>query len=349
MGPTPEKGERRAFSVAPGEAGTRLDRFLQGRAPDLSRTRLQALIAAGHVTVDGARSKASHRLRGGAAVTVTVPPPVPLALVAEPRPLEILYEDAAVLVVNKPTGLVVHPGPGHAGGTLVHALLAHCGVALSGIGGVRRPGIVHRLDRGTSGLLVVAKSDRAHLALARQFKARRVERRYLALVHGVVPRAEGIVETAIGRHPHNRLRMAVRPSGAGRPAMTRYRVLERFAAPAPLTLLAVELGTGRTHQIRVHLAHLGFPVVGDRTYGGRGLAPGDPDFSARVTALGGQALHAGVLGFTHPEGGAVLRFEAPHPPAFEALLTWLRDGAARARANPGSDGQEGTERAARRS
>src|SRR5262249_42176519 len=155
----------------------------------------------------------------------------------------------------KPAGLVVHPGAGHATGTLVHALLAHCGPALSGIGGVRRPGIVHRLDRGTSGLLVVAKTDRAHLVLARQLKARSVERRYLALVYGTVPRLEGVIETAVGRHPRDRLRMAVRPAGDGRPALTRYQVLERFESPAYLTLLAVRLGTGRTHQIRVHLDH----------------------------------------------------------------------------------------------
>jgi len=276
--------------------------------------------------VDGARPKASQRLRAGASVTVEVPPPAPLPLVPESIPLDIVYEDHAVLVVNKPAGLVVHPGAGHATGTLVHALLARCGPTLSGIGGVRRPGIVHRLDRGTSGLLVVAKSDRAHLALARELKARRVERRYLALVHGAVPRAEGVVETAIGRHPRDRRRMAVRPAGAGRAAVTRYRVLERFPAPVPLTLLGVQLGTGRTHQIRVHLAHLGFPVLGDRTYRRRGATPTDPDLVARTAALGGQALHAGVLGFQHPVSGATLRFEAPVPPAFAELLDWLRGG-----------------------
>lgn len=274
--------------------------------------------------VEGRRRKASYRLRADEAVAVEIPAPVPLALVPEPIPLDIVFEDGSVLVLNKPAGLVVHPGAGHATGTLVHALLAHCGAALSGIGGVRRPGIVHRLDRGTSGLLVVAKSDRAHLALARQLKARSVERRYQALVHGRVPREEGVVETAIGRHPQDRLRMAVRPPGAGRPAVTRYRVLERFAAPVPLTLLEVRLGTGRTHQIRVHLAHLGFPVVGDRTYRRRGTSLGDPELAGRVTALGGLALHAGGLGFSHPESGAPLRFETPLPPAFAALLAWLR-------------------------
>jgi 23S rRNA pseudouridine1911/1915/1917 synthase len=329
--PTPEPGEAsgasapRSFVVEPGAAGTRLDRFLQMRAPDLSRTRLQALIATGRVRVTGGHAKASHRLRAGARVTVEVPPPEPLALTPEPIPLSVVYEDVDLLVVNKPVGLVVHPGAGHRTGTLVHALLAHCGPGLSGIGGARRPGIVHRLDRGTSGLLAVAKNDHAHLALARQLKARTVERRYLALVQGRLPHAAGVVETAIGRDPRDRLRMAVRPAGAGRPALTRYRVVDRFVRPAPLTLVEATLGTGRTHQIRVHLAHLGAPVVGDRTYRRRGTAPLEPELAALVGGLGGQALHAAVLGFTHPTTGARLRFEAPPPPAFAALLTWLRE------------------------
>jgi 23S rRNA pseudouridine1911/1915/1917 synthase len=328
--PTPEPGEappgaaRRSFLVGPADAGIRLDRFLQAQAPDLSRTRLQALILAGRVHVTGGQPRASHRLRAGARVVIEVPAPEPVALVPEAIPLDVVYEDTDLLVVDKPTGLVVHPGAGHRTGTLVHALLAHCGATLSGVGGVRRPGIVHRLDRGTSGLLVVAKTDAAHHALAGQLKARTVERRYLALVHGRLPHAAGVVETAIGRDPRDRLRMAVRPAGAGRPALTRYRVLERFARPAPLVLLEVTLGTGRTHQIRVHLAHLGAPVVGDRTYRRRGAAASDAELAARVAGLGGQALHAAVLGFTHPSTGARLRFEVPAPPAFAALLEWLR-------------------------
>jgi 23S rRNA pseudouridine1911/1915/1917 synthase len=331
--PAPEASEpgrapgapgRRRFVVEPEAAETRLDRFLQTRAPDLSRTRLQALITAGQVRVTPGHVKASHRLRAGAEVTVEVPPPVPVTLVPEPTPLDVVYEDADLLVVNKPVGVVVHPGAGHRTGTLVHALLAHCGPSLSGIGGARRPGIVHRLDRGTSGLLVIAKHDHAHLALARQLKARTVERRYLALVHGRLPHAAGVVEAAIGRDPRDRLRMAVRPAGAGRPALTRYRALERFLRPAPMTLVEATLGTGRTHQIRVHFAHLGVPVVGDRTYRRRGSGPADPTLAALVAALGGQALHAAVLGFSHPTTGAGLRFEAPLPPAFATLLGWLR-------------------------
>jgi 23S rRNA pseudouridine1911/1915/1917 synthase len=305
-------------------AGERLDRFLQACAPDLSRTRLQGLIVAGAVAVDGRPARPSQRVRAGARVALSVPLPEALALAPEPIPLDIVHEDPDVLVVNKPAGLVVHPGAGHRTGTLVHALLAHCGPALSGIGGARRPGIVHRLDRGTSGLLMVAKTDAAHQALARQLKARTVERRYLALVHGRVPAAEGVVEAPIGRDPRDRLRMAVRPEGAGRPAVTRYRVTERFEHPAPLTLLEVVLGTGRTHQIRVHLGHLGHPVVGDRTYRRRGAPPLAPELAARVAALGGQALHAAVLGFAHPRTGARLRFEAPPPAPLAALLGWLR-------------------------
>jgi 23S rRNA pseudouridine1911/1915/1917 synthase len=319
--------ERRRLAVTPAAAGRRLDRFLQAHAPDLSRTRLQALVAEGRVLVDGARRRSSHRLRAGSEVTVEVPPPEPATLVPEAIPLAVVYEDDALLVVDKPAGLVVHPGAGHRTGTLVHALLAHCGPALSGVGGVRRPGIVHRLDRGTSGLLVVAKSDAAHAALARQLKARTVERRYVALVHGAVPTASGVVEAPIGRDPRHRRRMAVRPAGAGRAALTRYRVRERFVRPLPLTLLELELGTGRTHQIRVHLAHLGFPVVGDPTYR-RGARPRpDAALAERVAALAGQALHAGVLGFRHPVTGAPCRFEAPLPPAFAALLAWLRSRA----------------------
>lgn len=280
--------------------------------------------------VDGGKARASQRLRPGARVTLEVPPPEPVVLTAEPIPLDVVYEDAHLLVVNKPPGLVVHPGPGHRTGTLVHALLAHCGPALSGIGGARRPGIVHRLDRGTSGLLVVAKTDVTHQALVRALKARAVERRYLALVHGRVPHAEGRIEAAIGRDPRDRLRMAVRPAGGGRAALTRFRVRERFEAPVPLTWLDVTLGTGRTHQIRVHLAHLGFPVVGDPTYGRRRAGTVPAALAPRVAALGGQALHASALAFVHPVTGQPLRFEAPLPPGLAGLLAWLREQAKQA-------------------
>lgn len=303
----------------------RLDRFLATRLPDLSRTRLQALIDDRRVRVGGLARKASHRLRGGEEVSVELPEPIPLDLTPEPIPLDIVYEDDAVLVVNKPAGMVVHPGAGHDRGTLVHALLAHC-PALSGIGGVRRPGIVHRLDKGTSGLLAVAKTDQAHRELTRQLKARTVSRRYLALVHGTLPQEAGVIEAAIGRHPRDRLRMAVRPLGQGRAALTQFRVLERFEG---FTLLEARLQTGRTHQIRVHLAHLGFPVAGDPIYRRRAGRPGDGDLAARLGALDGQALHAAALGFTHPTSGIRCQFEAPPPAPFSALLDWLRGRRAR--------------------
>lgn len=306
------------------EAGLRLDRFLQARARGLSRTRLQALIGEGRVTVNGRPRKPSYRLRAGDTVVLEVPPPTSVELVPEPLPLDILYEDAALLVVNKPAGLVVHPGAGHARGTLVHALLAHCGPSLAGVGGVRRPGIVHRLDRGTSGLLVVAKTDAAHVALSRQLKARQVERRYLALVHGTPPPGERVVDRPIGRDPLHRQRMAVRPAGEGRPARTRYQAEEWFREPVPLALVGVQLETGRTHQVRVHLASEGYPVVGDRTYRRRSTPALPSPWAERVAALGGVALHAGVLGFVHPATGAWLRFEVPPPPAFQALLEALR-------------------------
>ncbi|MBI2461816.1 MAG: RluA family pseudouridine synthase [Candidatus Rokubacteria bacterium] len=303
----------------------RLDRFLSSRLPELSRTRLQVLIDGGHVRVDGVGRRASHRLRGGEEVWVEVPAPTPLELTSEPIPLDIVYEDEVLLVVNKPPGMVVHPGAGHDRGTLVHALLAHC-PTLSGIGGVRRPGIVHRLDKGTSGLLVVAKTDRAHLELARQLQARTVSRRYLALVHGGPAPEAGVIEAAIGRHPRDRVRMAVRPAGQGRAALTRFRVLERFEG---LTLLEARLQTGRTHQIRVHLAHLGFPVAGDPVYRRRSVRPPDGELAARLAALGGLALHAAALGFTHPVSGTPLEFEVPPPAPFAALLDWLRRRRAR--------------------
>ncbi|MBI1893557.1 MAG: RluA family pseudouridine synthase [Candidatus Rokubacteria bacterium] len=311
-----------SFLVSREEAGLRLDRFLARRCPDLSRSRLQALIAAGEVEVAGLRPKASRPLKAGELITLRVPPPVPLDLSPEPIPLDVVYEDEQLLVVVKPAGLVVHPGAGHSTGTLVHALLYHC-PNLSGIGGVRRPGIVHRLDRGTSGLLVVAKTDRAHRALSAQLKARSVERRYLALVNGRLPHREGVIETAIGRDPRHRLRMAVRPVGQGKAAVTHFTVLEAFDR---FTSLEARLKTGRTHQIRVHLSHLGFPVVGDETYRSRRVAGAfqDPELRRLVRDLNGFALHAATLGFTHPVTGVGLEFSAPLPAAFERLLAYLR-------------------------
>ncbi|HYY06707.1 MAG TPA: RluA family pseudouridine synthase [Candidatus Limnocylindria bacterium] len=302
------------LTVDPAAAGTRLDRWLADRLPELSRVRLQALIEAGRVRVDGAVRKAAARLAGGERVEVEIPPPAAEELVPEPTALSVVFEDAHVLVVEKPAGIVVHPGAGHARGTLAAALLAHA-PEVAGVGGPRRPGIVHRLDKDTSGLLVVAKSKAAYDALVAQLARRSVTRRYLAVVHGRVRADEGVIDRPIGRHPRDRVRMAVRPTGQGRRAVTRYRVLERLRG---FTLLEVSLETGRTHQIRVHLASLGHPVAGDDVYGGRRREP-------LPTPLEGLALHAVRLAFVHPATGRPLEFASPVPARIERLLSQLRD------------------------
>jgi 23S rRNA pseudouridine1911/1915/1917 synthase len=319
------------LKVSDSSAGQRLDRFLAAAQKSLSRSRLQALIRAGRVSVAGRVVRAARRLRAGEQVLVELPPPRRVALEPEPIPLAIVHEDEDVLVVDKPAGLVVHPGAGVASGTLVHALLHHApGVA--DVGGEGRPGIVHRLDKQTSGLMVVAKSSTAYRALVEMLRARVVRRGYRALVWGVPRAASGTIEGAIGRDPRNRKRMAVVARG-GKPARTRWRVAERLAGAA---LLEVALDTGRTHQIRVHLAHLGHPVVGDPLYGGRGggrqaglsATPGERSLrSAVLEALSRQALHAAELEFPHPVTGAVLRFTSALPEDFRRALGMLRRGA----------------------
>ncbi len=307
--------------VEPGAAGRRLDLWLAAKLPGVSRTRLKALVAGGHVSVDGRAVKASTRLKAGQRVVVDVPPPPPETLIAERLPLNVIYEDADVLVLDKPARLVVHPGAGQRTGTLAHALLAHA-PSTAGVGGPRRPGIVHRLDKGTSGLLVVAKSPRAYAGLTEQLARRQVTRRYLALVHGEVRQAEGTIDAPMGRHPRHRTRMAVLPPGRGKRAVTRFRVLERFKG---FTYLEAQLETGRTHQIRVHLASLGHPVMGDATYRLRSTPRiTDPALAALVDALDGVALHAASLAFTHPVTGARLEFASPLPNRIERLLSHLR-------------------------
>jgi len=309
--------------VEPGAAGRRLDLWLAAKLPGVSRTRLKALVAGGHVSVDGRAVKASTRLKAGQRVVVDVPPPPPETLIAERLPLNVIYEDADVLVLDKPARLVVHPGAGQRTGTLAHALLAHA-PSTAGVGGPRRPGIVHRLDKGTSGLLVVAKSPRAYAGLTAQLVARQVTRRYLALVHGEVRQAEGTIDAPMGRHPRHRTRMAVLPPGKGKRAVTRFRVLERLKG---FTYLEAQLETGRTHQIRVHLASLGHPVMGDATYRLRSTPRiTDPALAALVDGLDGVALHAASLAFTHPVTGARLEFASPLPNRIERLLTYLRRG-----------------------
>lgn len=303
------------MTVEPSEAGQRLDRWLAGRLPELSRARLRALIDAGRVSVGGVARKPAYRVRAGERVEVEAPPPEPQELAPEALPLEIVHEDDAVLVVNKPAGMVVHPGAGHATGTLAAAVLAHA-PAIAAVGGQRRPGIVHRLDKGTSGLLVVAKTRAAYDSLTAQLAARTVSRRYLAVVHGEILRAEGVIDAPIGRHPRDRVRMAVLPAGQGKRAVTRYRVLERFPR-AEFTYLEARLETGRTHQIRVHLAGLGHPVAGDDTYRPRSVGCLDFPFE-------GIALHAAELGFIHPATGQRVSFSVSLPQRMERLLFHLR-------------------------
>lgn len=292
------------FGVTEDDAGQRLDAFL-ARVSGLSRARVQQLIETGHVLLAGHPQKSHHRVSPGEAIQLRVPPPTPLALTPEAIPLDILYEDDDILVLNKPAGMVVHPGAGRSSGTLVHALLAHC-QTLPGIGGVERPGIVHRLDRDTSGGLVIAKTEAAHQSLSRQFKARQVRKTYLALVHGEVRQDTGRIEAAIGRRENDRKRMGVRTSG-GREARTAYRVLRRLPG---MTLLELDLETGRTHQIRVHLAHIGHPVIGDEMYGGRRERR---RVGSNAPAAERQLLHAWRLGFQHPRTGAWMEFTAPVP------------------------------------
>jgi 23S rRNA pseudouridine1911/1915/1917 synthase len=308
--------------VAAEEAGERLDRVLAARVAELSRSRHKALILAGHVAIDGVTIRdPGHKVNAGGTIRVKLPPPEDTAVGPENIPLKIVYEDDELIVIDKPAGLVVHPAAGKASGTLVNALVAHCGESLSGIGGVKRPGIVHRLDKDTSGLLVVAKTDRAHQALARQFadhgKIGALRRGYLAFVWGVPDRPRGTIDKPIGRHPHAREKMAVREGG--RPAVTHWQVLERYADAngAPVaSLLACQLETGRTHQIRVHLAALGHPLLGDGVYG-----PGfrtranrlTPQAQSALAALGRQALHAYLLAIEHPVRGSVLEFRSELP------------------------------------
>ncbi|MGH7724638.1 MAG: RluA family pseudouridine synthase [Candidatus Eiseniibacteriota bacterium] len=301
--------------------------------PALTRTRIQGLLEHGHVTVDGAPARGKEKARPGAVVEAHVPPPEPSPLTPEPRALSIVFEDEHLIVLDKPAGLVVHPGAGVRHGTLVHALLAHA-PAIEGVGGVQRPGLVHRLDKDTSGLLVVAKTDAAFRALVRALAERRIRRHYLALVWGVPRSREGRIEAAVGRDPRERKRMAVRPAGAtgARSAATRYRVLAELptgAARPRFAFIEAELETGRTHQIRVHLSHHGHPVVGDALYGGGAkkalsLPPDDRKLANRLVAeIGRQALHAAKLEFDHPIHGGALEFRAPLPEAMARALDVL--------------------------
>ena len=300
--------------VPPEKAGERLDVFLAGAIPDLSRSRVRQLIDGGLVRLAGEPSRPSLRVKAHDAVTVSIPPPRPLDLAPEDRPLDVLFEDGHLMVVGKPAGMVVHPSPGHREGTLVHVLLSRAG-GLSGIGGVERPGIVHRLDRDTSGLLVAAKTDAAHGKLSAQLASHAMSRRYHGIVWGKPPQAEGTVRTLVGRHPVHRKKMAVRAAG-GRHAVTHYRRIETFGRFA---LVEFRLETGRTHQVRLHCAHLGCPIVGDDVYGRPRAVPLGKGASARTVAVTRFLLHAFHLGFAHPATGEWIEFTASDPPEFAAF------------------------------
>jgi len=323
------------FSITAETAGERLDRTLAKLAPDLSRTRIQAIAEEGHVTVNGRpETTMSRKLAAGDAVGLVRPEAVDPTPKGEAIPLVVAHEDADLIVIDKPAGLVVHPAGGHETGTLVNALIAHCGESLSGIGGVRRPGIVHRLDKDTSGLLVVAKNDRTHQALSAQFadhgRTGPLEREYVAFAWGRPARRTGTILSFIDRSPANREKMAVCSEDRGREAITHYEIDESFdgadGKPVCAKVLC-RLETGRTHQIRVHMAHLGHPLMGDALYGSgfkTKAAHLPPLARAALLALGRQALHAAVLGFEHPGTGETMRFESALPRDLQALETALK-------------------------
>lgn len=330
------------LNVEQDKAGVRLDRYLADVLPAMSRNRLQALIRDGQVQRDGKPvTSLSGKVREGEAYRLDVPEARPAVPQAQAISINVVYEDADVIVIDKHQGLVVHPAPGHPDGTLVNALLAHCGDSLSGIGGVTRPGIVHRLDKDTSGLMVVAKNDAAHQHLARQLETRTLERRYKALVWGMPIPAKGSIEGAIGRNPANRKKMAVVARGTtrgttrgtargaargGKSAKTDYKVIKRVGRLA--SLVECKLSTGRTHQIRVHMTDLGYPVIGDPLYGGgagRRLKDAPDDVKEYLKSLKYQALHAFFIAFNHPKNGDIFQFESKLPLYFKELEDFLED------------------------
>ncbi|HET7086685.1 MAG TPA: RluA family pseudouridine synthase [Rhizomicrobium sp.] len=322
-------GGRHTALAGEAHAGWRLDRFLAAALPDFSRARLQQLLAAEAVSIDRRTIKdPNHRVKPGESYSVTVPPTAPATPRGQDIPLEVVYEDKDLIVINKPAGLVVHPAAGNPDGTLVNALIAHCGEKNLAVGGEARPGIVHRLDKDTSGLLVAAKNERAMTSLAKQFANHTIERAYSAIVWGAPRDGAGLIESQIGRSQFDRKRMAVLRAG-GKTARTRYKVIEKFGPRPFASLIECRLETGRTHQIRVHLTHLGHPLIGDPQYGRNRTAPRakSPAEERAFTAAADfprQALHAFVLGFQHPSLHKTLRFEAPWPADFAELAGALR-------------------------
>lgn len=298
------------FTIENEQVGLRLDRFLSEMLPEHSRSYIQTLITEERVCVNQAKTKSNYKLKVGDSVSITIPDPVELDVVPENIPLDIIYEDSDVILVNKPKGMVVHPAAGHDSGTLVNALLYHCKDSLSTINGVMRPGIVHRIDMDTTGVLVVCKNDNAHQSLAEQLKVHSITRKYRAIVHGNLKTETGTIHTTIGRHPDDRKKMAVNVKN-GRDAITHYRVLQQLNG---FSYIECELETGRTHQIRVHMASIGHPILGDAVYGPK---------KCPFKALQGQTLHAMVLGFQHPTTNEYVEFVAELPQYFKDLLTKL--------------------------
>ena len=293
------------------DAGMRIDKFISDRMPDYSRSFIQKLIKENDLTVNNNEIKSNYKLKAGDEINIVIPEPKELDIVAEDIPLDIVYEDKDVILVNKPQGMVVHPAPGHYTGTLVNAIMYHCKDDLSGINGVMRPGIVHRIDKDTSGVLIICKNDKAHESIAKQLKDHTITRKYNAIVYNNLKEDEGKINAPIGRHPVNRKQMAVNPIN-GKEAITHYKVLERINQ---YTYVELQLETGRTHQIRVHMTSINHPLLGDPVYG-----PKSDRFK-----LKGQVLHARVLGFVHPTTDEYMEFEAPLPNYFTGLLKKLRN------------------------
>ena len=304
--------ERLTIEAVPADAGKRADAWLAERAEGMTRSAAVRLMEEGRVTAGGKPLAKNYRLTGGETVEIALPDPEPIEAVPQDIPLDVVYEDGDVIVVNKPKGLVVHPAPGHPDGTLVNALLYHCGDSLSGVGGAMRPGVVHRIDRDTSGLIIAAKNDFAHQGLAAQLQDHTLSRIYRCIVTGNLREDQGTVDAPIGRHRTDRKKMAVVPGG--RPAVTHWRALERFPG---FTYVECRLETGRTHQIRVHMAHTGHPVLGDTVYGAKKPVPG----------LQGQCLHAVGLRFLHPRTGEAVELSCPLPEEFDRQLEKLRNKA----------------------
>ncbi len=315
-----DTGRSYTLEVPETAEGMRLDKFLAEALPDFSRTQIQRFIDENHVELTRGRATARYRVRAGECLRLEVPLAKPSHLLPEDIPLDIVFEDDALVVINKPPGMVVHPAPGHDHGTLVNALLHHC-QSLSGVGEEERPGIVHRLDKDTSGLLLVAKHDRSHRHLSDQLRVRTLRRRYLALVQGRPPADHGTIDAPIGRHPQHRQKMAVVES-RGREARTHYEVLESWGA---LSVLQLSLETGRTHQIRVHLAHISRPVIGDPVYGTKAVSlPRHPTVERWIRGFPRQALHARELQFEHPETGETMTYTAPLPEDLAELMARVR-------------------------